>query len=144
MNAYIHVTLRRQIHDLDQGRCAYCRTPEELAVTTFEIDHVVPTSAGGATTLDNLCLSCPACNRRKSVRQSLPDPETGNLVPIFHPRRQSWEMHFTWSKDTTRIIGLTPPGRATVQALQMNRPRMIRLRRLWLRMEQHPRQTETV
>ena len=144
MNAYIPATLGRQIRETDQGRCAYCRTPEELTVTTFEIDHITPTSVGGATTLDNLCLSCPACNRRKSVRQSLPDPETGNPVPLFHPRQQDWETHFAWSKEVTRIIGLTPTGRATVEALQMNRLRMVRLRRLWLQIEQHPQQTETV
>jgi hypothetical protein len=39
---------------------------------------------------------------------------------------------------------MTPTGRATVEALQMNRPRMVRLRRLWLRMGKHPQQTESV
>jgi len=53
-------------------------------------------------------------------------------------------MHFAWSEDATRIIGLTPTGRATVEALQINRPQMVHLRRLWLRMGKHPQQTETV
>jgi 5-methylcytosine-specific restriction endonuclease McrA len=83
MNAHISITLRRKVRKSARGRCAYCRTPEELTVTTFEIDHIVPTSAGGATVLENLCLSCPACNRRKSARQSAPDPETGQPVPLF-------------------------------------------------------------
>lgn len=143
MRAYIPVPLRRQIREIDQGRCAYCHTPEELAVTTFEVDHIVPTSLGGTTTLENLCLSCPACNRHKSVRQFLPDPETDNPSPLFHPRQQDWKTHFSWNKEATRIIGLTPTGRATVKALQMNRPRMVRLRRLWLQIEQHPHQAET-
>lgn len=144
MNAYIPIALRHQVREVDRGRCVYCRTPEQLTVTTFEIDHIIPISAGGATTLENLCLSCPACNRRKSVRQSWVDPETGGPVPLFHPRQQNWEMHFAWSQDATHIIGLTPTGRATVEALQMNRPRVARLRRLWLQIGQHPRLTETV
>jgi len=92
----------------------------------------------------HICLSCPACNRRKSARQSAPDPDTGRSVPLFHPRQQDWAMHFAWSEDATRIIGLTPTGRAMVEALQINRPQMVHLRRLWLRMGKHPQQTETV
>jgi len=144
MNAYIPATLRRQVREMSAGRCAYCHTPEELTVTTFEVDHVVPISAGGATILENLCLSCPTCNRRKSVRQSLLDPETGQTTPLFHPQQQGWMTHFAWSEDATHIIGLTPTGRATVETLQMNRPRMVHLRRLWLRMGKHPQQKETV
>jgi hypothetical protein len=37
---------------------------------------------------------------------------------------------------------MTPTGCATVEALQMNRPRTGRLRRLWLRMGKHPQQKE--
>lgn len=144
MNIDIPATIRGQVRETAKGRCAYCRTPEALTVTTFEIDHIVPASRGGATVLENLCLSCPACNRHKSARQSAPDPKTGQTVPLFHPRQQDWATHFAWSDDATRIIGLTPTGRATVEALQMNRPRMVRLRRLWLQMGKHPQQTETV
>lgn len=143
MSAYISDDLRRRVYEIDKGRCAYCHTPEHLVITTFEIDHIVPVSAGGATILENLCLSCPVCNRRKSVRQSVPDPETGSSVPLFHPRQQEWGIRFVWNSDSTRIIGLTSTGRATAEALRMNRQQMMRLRRLWLRMEQHPRQMET-
>ena len=140
MNAYIPATLRRRVQEMDEGRCAYCHTPEELTVATFEVDHIVPASVGGTTVLENLCLSCPVCNRRKSARQSAPDPETGQIVPLFHPRQQDWAIHFAWSEEATHIIGLTPTGRATVEALQINRPRMVRLRRLWLRMRKHTQQ----
>lgn len=52
MSSTIPARLRSQVHSLDEGRCAYCQTPEELAVTTFEIDHIVPVSAGGETVPD--------------------------------------------------------------------------------------------
>jgi hypothetical protein len=138
MSPTVSAQLHLQVHTRAEGRCEYCQTPEELTVTTFELDHIVPLSAGGATALDNLCLACPACNRYKAARQSMPDPETGQSVPLYHPWQQEWSMHFTWSKDATQIVGLTPTGRATVEALQINRPRMVRLRGLWMKIGRHP------
>jgi len=138
MGSTVSTQLRLQARARAEGRCKYCQTPEELTVTTFEVDHIVPLSAGGATVLDNLCLACPACNRHKATRRSAPDPETDQNVPLYHPRQQEWSMHFAWGKDATQIVGLTPTGRATVEALQMNRPRMVRLRSLWMKMGRHP------
>jgi hypothetical protein len=138
MSSTVSAQLRLQAHTRAEGRCEYCQTPEELTVTTFEVDHIVPLNAGGATVLDNLCLACPACNRHKATRRSVPDPETGQSVPLYHPRQQEWSVHFAWSEDTTQIVGLTPTGRATIEALQMNRPRMVRLRSLWMKMGCHP------
>ena len=134
MSPVVSAPLRSQVRALDQNRCVYCRTPEELTVTTFEIDHIVPVSAGGETILDNLCLACPTCNRHKAVRQSAPDPESGQIVPLYHPRQQEWSAHFGWDKDVSRVVGLTPIGRATLEALHMNRLQMVRLRRLWAKM----------
>jgi len=138
MSSTVSTQLSLQVHTKAEGRCEYCQAPEELTVTTFEVDHIVPLSAGGATTLDNLCLACPTCNRHKAARQSAPDPETDQSVPLYHPRQQEWSVHFAWSKDATQIVGLTPTGRATVETLQMNRPRMVRLRRLWMKTGHHP------
>jgi 5-methylcytosine-specific restriction endonuclease McrA len=131
MRLTIPAKLRVQVRTQDENRCAYCRTPEELTVTTFEIDHIVPISAGGETELDNLCLACPACNRHKGSRRSATDPETGEAVPLYHPRQQDWSGHFAWSPDNDQITGSTPTGRATVEALNVNRPQLVRLRRLW-------------
>lgn len=138
MSSTVPAQLRLQAHARADGHCEYCQTPEELTVTTFEVDHIVPLSASGETVLDNLCLACPACNRHKATQQSALDPETGHSVPLYHPRQQQWSMHFAWSEDAAQILGLTPTGRATVEALQMNRPRMVRLRNLWMKMGRHP------
>jgi len=64
--ARIPKALRQAVIAAAQGRCAYCLSPEQLMGVTFEIDHVIPRSAGGPTQLDNLCLSCPTCNRHKA------------------------------------------------------------------------------
>jgi hypothetical protein len=59
-------------------------------------------------------------------------------VPLYHPRRHRWEDHFGWSEDFTRIIGLTPTGRATVEALLLNRSGVVNLRRLLYQHGAHP------
>src|SRR5262249_40785614 len=61
------------------------------------------------------------------------DPLTGELAPLLNPRMQRWEDHFTWSHDGTRIIGQTPTGRATVQALRMNDELIIKARERWVK-----------
>jgi hypothetical protein len=57
---------------------------------------------------------------------------------LFHPQHQSWREHFAWSEDSAEIIALTPTAQATIEALRMNRPPLVRLRRLWARMGEHP------
>jgi hypothetical protein len=57
---------------------------------------------------------------------------------LFHPRKQSWQQHFAWSGDGIRVLGLTAVGRATVEALRMNRPMIMQLRRYWAAMNLHP------
>lgn len=134
MRLSLSPALRAQIRELDLAACTYCHSPEQLSVSSFEVDHIVPISAGGLGNLDNLCLACSSCNRLKGSRQEYIDPATGSTVPLFHPRRQLWSDHFGWSQDRTQVIGLTATGRATAELLQMNRPQLVRLRRLWHRL----------
>ena len=138
MSAYIPVALQRRVRERFGNCCAYCQTAEVLTATTFEFEHIRPRSAGGETALGNLCLSCPMCNRFKSVFSSAIDPLTQIEVPLFHPQQQAWSEHFDWSEDGTQISGLSPIGRATIAALQMNRAAMMRVRRLWVAMQEHP------
>jgi hypothetical protein len=42
----------------------------------------------------------------------------GQLVPLFHPRNQTWSDHFAF--DGALVSGLTPVGRGTVRLLDMN------------------------
>jgi hypothetical protein len=138
MSAYIPVALKQRVRERFAGCCAYCRTAEELTVAIFEIEHIVPQSAGGETVFENLCLACPTCNRYKADLTSAADPVTQTEAPLFHPQQQRWPDHFAWSEDATQLIGLTPTGRATIGLLRMNRPQLIRVRRMWVAMEEHP------
>ncbi|HSH01305.1 MAG TPA: hypothetical protein VLL52_02225 [Anaerolineae bacterium] len=66
------------------------------------------------------------------------DSVTEQVVPLFHSQRQMWRDHFQWQDEGARIFGLTETGRATVLALKMNRPQMIRVRRMWIKLDEHP------
>lgn len=94
--------------------------------------------AGGDATADNLALACQGCNNFKYNKTTARDPVSGQVVPLFHPRRDHWYEHFVWNHDCTLIIGLTPIGRATITALHMNREGVINLRRLLLLTGKHP------
>jgi len=121
-----------------RGRCEYCHTPDGFVPGSFAVEHIVPRSIGGKTTLANLALSCPACNGHKYNKVEGSEPLTSQRVRLFNPRKQRWSDHFTWSHDFTLIIGLTPIGRATVETLQMNQQKMVNLRRLLVLAGLHP------
>jgi hypothetical protein len=87
--------------------------------------------------MENLAFSC-GCNSYKGDRTSARDRQTRRLVALFHPRRQQWTRHFVWSEDFTLIIGRTAAGRATVDALRLNRSELVNLRRALGVIGEHP------
>lgn len=97
-----------------------------LQGATFHVEHVTPRCRGGSTALDNLAWACPGCNLGKGDRVEAPDPQTGRPEPLFNPRRASWSDHFRWEGHA--IVALTPAGRATLAALNLNRPRRVVIR----------------
>jgi hypothetical protein len=118
-------------------RCEYCLSPTAFSTQPFEVDHVLPRSKAGLTTLDNLALSC-GCNSYKGQRTRARDPLSGRRVPLFNPRHQRWLRHFEWSADFLAVLPRTATGRATVEALQLNRPALVNLRRILHLIGEHP------
>src|SRR5579871_1639795 len=107
---------------VDAGsRCGDCQSDETLTGIPLSIEHVIPVSLGEQTVRDNLWRSCRPCNERKSAQITTIDPQLGETVSLFHPRAQRWNEHVQWGADGLYIIGLTPIGRATIDALQLNR-----------------------
>ena len=135
---YIPVELRRRVAEQARYRCGYCLTQEAVVGRPMEMDHLDPRSLGGPTTENNLWLACSLCNDHKSNRFLIIDPVTGVKVRVFNPRQQKWAQHFTWAEGGTRIDGATAIGRATVAALQLNRPSLVLARRLWVAVGWHP------
>lgn len=138
MSTYIPETLKNKILDSDRRRCCYCLTTEANSGIPMTYDHIQPLSKGGKTNFENLCLACRSCNEFKSDSIEAVDPLTGETVPIFNPRTQTWSNHFTWSEDSTKVEGLTAIGRATIVALRMNNPVITVARRRWTVSGWHP------
>jgi len=104
----------------------------------MELDHIIPEALGGRNEEENLWLACSLCNDAKGCRIAVLDFISGEVVRLFHPREQVWSDHFRWSGAADRIIGLTPTGRATVNALKLNRPALVRARQAWVAVGWHP------
>ena len=130
--------LRAAVIKRARGLCEYCRSRSSHSPGPFVVDHIIPKVRGGKTTLGNLALACSGCNGRKHAKVNGTDPLTGKSARLFHPRRQPWPDHFAWSGDDKLIIGLTAIGRATVEALQLNREELINLRAAFRILKLHP------
>ncbi|WP_152097111.1 HNH endonuclease [Lacipirellula parvula] len=109
-------------------RCEYCRMHQSLQGASFHLEHAVPRSKGGGDGLDNLAWACPSCNLRKSDRTVAADPHSGDSTPLFNPRTDRWDEHFAWHE--YHLVGLTPIGRATVAAFDLNSPRRVLIRQV--------------
>jgi len=113
--------------------CEYCLAP---ALGQFHLDHIIPgkcwkqytegklvpllPSLGrrGPDHLDNYALSCAFCNSRKQDRVSL--RLWGRRIRLFDPRLDSWSEHFMFANRYLHLVGKTPVGQATEQALGFN------------------------
>jgi hypothetical protein len=119
-------SLRETVVNRAADKCEYCGLPQSAVDLKFHVDHIVSRQHGGGLDLDNLCLACDRCNLKKGPNLSAIDPESGEVVRLFHPRLQSWREHFLRVRDT--IIGRTATGRATASLLEFNAARRRELR----------------
>jgi hypothetical protein len=129
--------LRQRVIERANACCEYCQTQRRVVID-MNIDHIVPLAASGETEFDNLCYSCPHCNRYKSDEQTVVDPDTGITTRLFNPRIHRWSDHFQWSDDNTQLIGLTPTGKATIMQLRMNASDVVEARTIWVQVGWHP------
>lgn len=115
--------IRQQVRRRAGGRCEYCLVHEEDSYVGYQLDHIIARKHGGTTTLSNLAFACVLCNRYKGSDVASPDPMTGEIVPLFHPRQQRWQEHFTLRG--AEIVPLSSTGRATVALLHLNAPERV-------------------
>jgi HNH endonuclease len=114
-------SIRKAVIERAKDCCEYRVGQQAYSMDTFSIEHTFPRSKGGTNDFNNLALSCQGCNTCKHTYIDAIDPETNQTVPLYNPRKNKWEEHFSWSEDYTLILGLTPTGRATIDLLQLNR-----------------------
>jgi 5-methylcytosine-specific restriction endonuclease McrA len=79
---------RQSIFDRDGTTCQYCA--KRFTRSRLTLDHVYPTSRGGADTWDNLVVACHKCNVRKAART----PEEAHMPLIRKPKKPAWAPHF--------------------------------------------------
>ena len=71
-------------------------------------------------------VALPATCANRIESRPLIHPDTGELVPLFNPRRNRWPDHFRW--DSHHLVAQTPVGHATLLMLDLNHPRRILIR----------------
>ena len=119
--------LIRQVWERAAARCEYCHLPSACYLAPFQIDHIIARQHGGKTELENLALACIRCNRFKGPNVAGIDPDSGEIVRLFHPRRDRWVEHFSWAGP--ELKALTQIGRITIQVLDINDPEVIAVRK---------------
>lgn len=68
----IPMSMRVRVLDRDNFRCVFCgRSPATDIGIKLHIDHVVPFSKGGKTTIENLQTLCQECNLGKSNNENI-------------------------------------------------------------------------
>lgn len=124
--------VRERVRARARYRCEYCCVPEQAFEALFHIEHIIAKKHGGGDGMDNLALACGRCNLFKGPNLSGVDPASGEIVQLFHPRREAWGTTFRFEEAV--IVGPTPTGSATVEVLRMNLPRRVGVRRELMRL----------
>jgi hypothetical protein len=120
--------LRSSVRARAENRCEYCQLHQDDApFARFHVEHIIPRQHGGSDEPENLALACHRCNLKKGPNLTGIDATTGEIAPLYHPRRQKWAEHLRF--DDAYIVGLTATGRVTVQVLDMNATGRVELRR---------------
>ena len=133
---YVPEALRREVNERADNCCEYCLLHQDDNFFAHEVDHIIAEKHHGETAANNLCLSCFDCNRHKGSDIASIDLDTGDLIPLFHPRRDNWEIHF--DLDGGVVVPLTAIGRVTVHILDMNSVDRIIKRAELIQLDRYP------
>lgn len=131
--------MRRRIVEHAGNRCGYCLGEQRYVYAPLEIDHIVPTAAGGTDDEENLWLAYGLCNSHKSTKTHGFDKHSNRKVKLFNPRKQNWKRHFDVINGI-EIVGKTALGRVTVEALRLSSRIAITVRKNWLIAGWYPRE----
>lgn len=101
----IPTDVRHLVHHRDGGRCVFCGTGHGR----LELDHIIPWSAEGPDTSDNLRLLCFTCNRDRSNHRTERD------VPAVPVTRACDACIRQW----VRVYGHTHFGRIVLGAEEL-------------------------
>lgn len=95
---------KRILFNRDGWKCQYCGV--ELSYNTITVDHVMPSSRGGATSWLNCVASCKPCNRFKA--DMTPDEAEMRLLkkPAVPSGLHFWDTHrsASWHDDWHALL----------------------------------------
>ena len=138
MSNYVPAALRKLVRERAKFTCEYCRIHEDGVLLPHEPDHIIAVKHRGTTTEVNLAWACFTCNRAKASDLASIDIETEKIVPLFNPRDDAWEDHFSLERNG-QISPLTDVGRVTEFLLKLNRAEHIEIRRTLNRSQRYPK-----
>ena len=134
----ISANFKRLIIERSHGHCEYCKCSADFSTEPFSIEHITPRSKQGSDDLENLAHACIGCNLYKSDKIEALDILSQTVVSLFNPRTMQWNEHFIWDEYLTGMLGKTAIGRATIEALKLNRRPIKNLRRALIAIGEHP------
>ncbi|MCY4663171.1 MAG: RRXRR domain-containing protein [Acidimicrobiaceae bacterium] len=81
--------LRAYVAARENHTCIYCGKRDWESSSPFNLDHVVPRSAGGPTNVRNVVWSCKRCNERKAARpvEEFLKRKPKRLAKVLGPKR---------------------------------------------------------
>lgn len=94
--------LRGIVVERSRRACHYCGLSTDSYIegpdgNTWQIDHVVPRTAGGLTVLSNLTLSCATCNSRKGIHPVEAIPPKREVIERVWPTDVLLPKHYGYA-----------------------------------------------
>jgi hypothetical protein len=139
MTSVVTAALRRLVMQRADGQCEYCLLREEDSAFNLQVEHIISEKHGGATVSENLACACVFCNRFKGSDIASISPTTGQIVRLFHPRRDGWSDHFQISG--ALIVPVTEIAEATGRLLRFNSDDRLLERTMLQASGRYPKQT---
>src|SRR2546423_8290634 len=82
---------RALVRERASNRCEYCLLhQDDSPLAVLHVEHIIPKKHGGSDALDNLPLACIDCNIYKGPNLTGIDPQTNEVIELFHPRHHRW------------------------------------------------------
>lgn len=120
--------IKKELLIMQNKRCVYCKSKLRAETTAIPIEHVVPKSKHPLFTFEatNLVLSCPMCNTKKSITETLTDPKViiyptqSDGFLIINPYVDNYDDHLEII-DGIFICAKSTKGENTVEICKLDR-----------------------
>lgn len=75
------------LFDIQNGRCFYCsrlvnKSVKKIKKLSATMDHIIPVSKKGDSSLDNVLMACSECNHKRGSRMINPVTNSPLVLPL--------------------------------------------------------------